>query len=194
MDNNRENIVVIEPSGIVFEGLASSISKKDHNLLFYRLNDIFELEVFRLARETSVVIVNPSLLQNRTNEFAKIKKQFPDIYWIGIVYCYFENSALRKLDDYFGVSDDIDTIVRKIRRVNKGNSGKDCSGEELTEREEDVLKLLAEGMSNKEIGDKLNISVHTVNSHRKNIMEKTGIRSVSGLTIYAVSKGIIALD
>ncbi len=194
MDSKRENIVIIEPSEIVFEGLASSISKKDHNLLFYHLNDIFELEVFRLRREISIVIVNPSLLQNRTNEFVKIKKQFPEIYWIGVVYCYFENSVLRKLDDFFGISDDTETIVRKIRKVNRGNTNNDHSGEELTEREEDVLKLLAEGMSNKEVGDKLNISVHTVNSHRKNIMEKTGIRSVSGLTIYAVSKGIITLD
>jgi len=64
----------------------------------------------------------------------------------------------------------------------------------LSERETDVLRLLAKGLSNKEIADKLNISVHTVNTHRKNIMDKTDIRSLAGLTVYAVTKDIISLD
>lgn len=66
--------------------------------------------------------------------------------------------------------------------------------EKLSERETDVLKLLTSGNSNKEIADQLNISTHTVISHRKNISQKTGIKSVSGLTIYAVVKNIITLD
>jgi len=57
-----------------------------------------------------------------------------------------------------------------------------------------VLRLLAQGLSNKEIADKLNISIHTVNTHRKNIMDKTDIRSLAGLTVYAVTKEIISLD
>ena len=64
----------------------------------------------------------------------------------------------------------------------------------ITERETDVLKLLAEGKSNKEIADKLNISINTVITHRKNISQKTGIKSVSGLTIYAVVQNLISLD
>ncbi|HPD95360.1 MAG TPA: helix-turn-helix transcriptional regulator, partial [Tenuifilaceae bacterium] len=65
---------------------------------------------------------------------------------------------------------------------------------DLSKREIDVLKLLAKGFSNKEIADKLNISIHTVMSHRKNIMDKTGIRSLPGLTIFAVTKKIITLE
>jgi DNA-binding CsgD family transcriptional regulator len=57
-----------------------------------------------------------------------------------------------------------------------------------------VLKLLVQGSSNKEIADKLNISIHTVVSHRKNIIQKTGIKSQAGLTIYAISNKIISLD
>ncbi len=194
MDNKRKNIVVIEPSGIVFEGLASSISKSDHSFLFYHLNDINELETFRLRKEIAVVLINPAALQNRLNEFSKIRKQFPGIYWIGIIYCFYDNNVLRRLDDIFSITDDVEIVIRKISKIHKENSSHYHSNEELTDREIDVLRLLAEGKANKEIGDKLNISIHTVNSHRKNIMEKTGIRSVSGLTIYAVSKGIITLD
>jgi len=57
-----------------------------------------------------------------------------------------------------------------------------------------VLKLLASGKQNKEIADKLNISTHTVIMQRKNISQKTGIKSVSGLTIYAVVKNIMTLE
>ncbi|KWW29213.1 MAG: regulator of cell morphoproteinis and NO signaling [bacterium P3] len=57
---------------------------------------------------------------------------------------------------------------------------------ELSDREKDVLVLVAKGLSSKEIADKLCLSVHTVNSHRKNITRKTGIKSVAGLAAYAM--------
>ena len=62
---------------------------------------------------------------------------------------------------------------------------------ELSKREIDVLQLVAKGLANKEVTDKLCISIHTVISHRKNISEKTGVKSASGLTMYAVLKNII---
>lgn len=70
----------------------------------------------------------------------------------------------------------------------------DTSHHELSAREADVLILLAKGMMNKEIADKLHISLSTVISHRKNIVAKLGIKSVSQLTIYAVMKGYIEAD
>lgn len=62
---------------------------------------------------------------------------------------------------------------------------------ELSPRETEVLVLITKGLINKEIADRLNISLTTVISHRKNITEKLGIKSVSGLTIYAVMHGYI---
>jgi DNA-binding CsgD family transcriptional regulator len=61
----------------------------------------------------------------------------------------------------------------------------------LTEREIDVLKLVAFGKTNKEIADELFISFHTVISHRKNITEKLGIKSISGLTVYSILNNLI---
>jgi len=64
----------------------------------------------------------------------------------------------------------------------------------LSEREKDVLSLLVKGYINKEIADKLNISKTTVISHRNNIAEKLGARSIGRLTIYAVLNGIVDLN
>ena len=65
---------------------------------------------------------------------------------------------------------------------------------DLSAREIEVLILITKGLINKEIAEKLNISLTTVISHRKNITEKLGIKSVSGLTIYAVMNGYIEAD
>lgn len=64
----------------------------------------------------------------------------------------------------------------------------------LSAREIEVLVLIVRGKANKEIAEELNISITTVISHRKNIMEKLNIKSVSGLTIYAVMNGYIEAD
>ena len=61
----------------------------------------------------------------------------------------------------------------------------------LSERETDVLKAVALGYSNKEIADKLFISINTVITHRKNITEKLDIKSIAGLTVYAIMNNLI---
>lgn len=62
----------------------------------------------------------------------------------------------------------------------------------LSSREIEVLKLVAGGHINKHIADALSISLHTVISHRKNITSKLGIKTVSGLTMYAVLNGLVS--
>lgn len=64
-------------------------------------------------------------------------------------------------------------------------------GEALSEREREIIVCLVQGMSNKEIANQLFISVHTVITHRKNIARKLQIRSVAGLTIYAIANNLI---
>lgn len=71
------------------------------------------------------------------------------------------------------------------------SSGQEQAGI-LSQRETDVLRLVASGMINKQIADTLNISINTVLTHRKNITAKLGIKSVSGLSFYAMMNGIIA--
>ena len=81
---------------------------------------------------------------------------------------------------------------RRPRTSLSNEAGAPEAGEEpLSDREKEVLVLVARGLLNKEIADKLNISVNTVITHRKNITRKTGIKTAPGLTVYAILGGLI---
>lgn len=81
----------------------------------------------------------------------------------------------------------LDDYVRKLKR-----SGTEDPYDLLTPREREILQLVAEGKSNKEIAQLLNLSVYTVETHRSNTMEKLNLRGVPELILYAVRKGIIS--
>lgn len=66
-----------------------------------------------------------------------------------------------------------------------------CGGISLSEREIEIIRLISDGLTNKEIADALCLSTHTVNTHRKNIMAKLGIKNTAGIVIYAVKENII---
>lgn len=88
-------------------------------------------------------------------------------------------------------------IFEQIHQMLENDNGNSQTGEnnkELSSRETDVLQLIVKGITNKEIADKLNISLNTVLTHRKNITAKLGIKTVSGLTFYAIMNGIISGD
>ena len=81
----------------------------------------------------------------------------------------------------------LDDYVRKLKR-----SGADDAYDLLTPREHELLQLIAEGKSNKDIANLLNLSVYTVESHRSNLMEKLNLRGLPELILYAVRRGIIS--
>ena len=74
------------------------------------------------------------------------------------------------------------------------SDSKNCDPVKISTRELEIVRLIAEGFTNKEIGDRLFISTHTVMTHRKNIMNKLGINNTAGLVIYAVQEKLISPD
>lgn len=74
--------------------------------------------------------------------------------------------------------------VRPIEKVS-------CVGIGITDRELDVVRLIAEGLSNKLIADKLELSTHTVNTHRKNVMTKLNIQNTAGIVMFAVKNQLL---
>jgi two-component system, NarL family, response regulator NreC len=81
----------------------------------------------------------------------------------------------------------LEDYVKKLQRT-----GSEDSYDLLTPREREILQLVAEGKSNKDAANLLNLSVYTIETHRANIMEKLKLKSVPELILYAVRKGIIS--
>lgn len=85
------------------------------------------------------------------------------------------------------------TVAAHLVDVVIGRNGSPESDDaDLTSREREVLQLVAEGMSSKEIASSLGVSTRTVESHRSNLMDKLGIHKVSGLVRYAIREGLLS--
>jgi DNA-binding NarL/FixJ family response regulator len=196
MDKLRINIAVIEPSDIIFEGLSNLIMKAGRHYYLFRLNNIQEFQEEVDTKNFNLIIINPAELQSKLPILQKIRKNSPSIFWVALVYLFFDNKLLNQFDESIYITDPADALAKKIQKLlSKASDDNNCSRQsQLSEREKKVLVQMVKGLSNKEVADRLNISVHTVVSHRKNIMEKTGIRSLPGLTIYAISKKIVPLE
>jgi DNA-binding NarL/FixJ family response regulator len=67
-----------------------------------------------------------------------------------------------------------------------------CEGMNISEREMEIITLIAEGYSNKEVADKLFLSTHTITTHRKNIMNKLGVNNTAGLVLFAVRENLVS--
>lgn len=196
MANSNLHIVIIEPSSVIFEGLNVILGYSDDLFNVTRFERIDDILNYTIRKRVDIVIVNPGLIQNNLKVYDAIRSSLPQTRWIGIVYSFFNQHLLSVFDDVINVYDTPESIISLVRRNGdqRDENEQGHQQEKLSEREIDVLKLLTAGNSNKEIADKLNISTHTVISHRKNISQKTGIKSVSGLTIYAVVKNLINLE
>ncbi|KAF0140004.1 MAG: transcriptional regulator LuxR family [Stygiobacter sp.] len=194
---NREikNIAVLEPSQIVFEGLSNVLSKSGQQFHLLRTDDLNEIQNLATLGKLELAIINPSQIQNKNREFLAAKKNHPGIVWVALIYNFFDQQLLSLFDKVINITDSGESIAEQIKNLSNSEiHNNDVEHEQLSEREIDVLKLIVKGFSNKEVADNLNISIHTVISHRKNISQKTGIKSQSGLTIYAISNKIILIE
>jgi len=189
------HIALVESSLIICEGLSEIIMQSHHKCHLYRFESYDEMLTRNYDIKINMVLLNPVYIQARLEYYLKVKllRKEP---WIGILYSEFPDDLLDKFDELINIRDSSKIIISKINKFvpeKSMYSGK-ITEEHLSTRETEVLSLLVKGFSNKEIADKLHISTHTVISHRKNIVQKTGIKSQSGLTIYAITKKIISIN
>lgn len=95
------------------------------------------------------------------------------------------------LDDRYYVTPLVEQAAAQASPLHPAKNPAEMFGAELTPRQREVLQLVAEGKSTKEISAALNISVKTVEFHRNNLMDELGVRTIAELTRYALSRGII---
>ena len=196
MSRKGIKIAILEPSHLIYNGLASVMAEPGREFSLSRVEDLPSLQQQVAFHLPDIVILNPSLIIREMRIHQLLRSEYPSLKWIGLLYAYYDQQILSMFDGLISINDQPHTILSLLRNIGQRPSQEvqESADGILSERETEVLHLLVTGNAIKEIADKLNISAHTVITHRKNISAKTGIKSVSGLTLYAVVKGIIAVD
>lgn len=107
-----------------------------------------------------------------------------------------EKLAQQEIHSTIYLMDDKETILDKIRKLLEQSKKSDTTSHtmDLSPREITIVRLVSMGLTNRQIAEELFLSAHTVMTHRKNINSKLGIKSVSGLTVYAIVNNIISLE
>jgi two-component system, NarL family, response regulator NreC len=213
-------LLLADDHAMLREGLKSLIQKEsDMTVVGEAENGKQTLELARTVGAHVVVmdVAMPDL--NGIEAARKILKGSPNIKVVGLSG-HANREFVREMlkagaSAYVLKSRAYEELVRAIREVMKGKKylspdiargvvdeyvGISSSQSEnpafvvLTDREREALQLISEGKSTKEVADALSVSVKTVETHRRNIMEKLNLRSVAELTKYAIREGITSVD
>ena len=184
----KTRVLIIEPSEVIVEGLSSLLAEQTRFKILPPLYNLEGLDERLVTSKPDVIVLNPTLSAQPQQLLGDLT-----IPVLALVYQYVEPLVLKRYDGVIDIRDSRGTIGETLSHAAQTfrpeQSG--ATSYELSRRETDVLVQVARGRTNKEIADALNLSVHTVISHRKNIMHKTGIKSVAGLTVYAILNNLI---
>ena len=191
---SRVTFIIANKSFIVRRGLVLTIEEIpklevvkeiDNERNFFRdinkLKPDFVIINYDFYKSLDVNDFNSKIEKSKSKIIKLIDRNKDDNFLNGVDYCLDINDAK------CNIINQIKDIVAPLLETEKANSNSSV----LSNREKDVLRYIALGLTNKEVADKLFISIHTVVSHRKNITKKLDIHTVSGLTIYAVLNKII---
>ena len=188
----RNRVIICEASEMIAIGLAEIIDSMAQFDVVARLDSPEHLSEKITASDANLLIVDPMLLGFHNKDFlSQLGKEHPQVTMIALVTSYLDHSMLTPYSGIIEINDTRSKIISKMNEFVQSETTKNTDDVELSKRETDVLVAVAKGMMNKEIADQMNISIHTVISHRKNITRKTGIKSVSGLTVYALLNNLI---
>ena len=186
----QTSVLIVEPSEIIVEGLRSMLAQFGNYNILSPMSDASSLVERLPVICPDLLIVNPTLLSSPGQQMAAFAAARPQMPVVALVYQYLEPAVLEHFAFRIDIRASRSLLQQTLQRVSTIDEGQPATSEaesyELSDRETDVLVLVAKGLSSKEIADQLHISVHTVSTHRKNITHKTGIKSVAGLAVYAM--------
>lgn len=194
MEKNK--VLVIEQSEIMRDGIGAILRSHSYRYEIINAVDVSEIRNYLTLLDDFIILINPAIFfHSQDDTLRKIKKETSGCNFklVALIYSYYDEQVLSMFDECIYINETSESIISKIDNL-FNHKQKTVNGENaptLSQRELDVVKLVALGLSNKEIADELNISIHTVISHRKNITTKLGVKSASGLTFYAVLNKLI---
>jgi two-component system response regulator NreC len=210
---SKINILLTDDHQIIIDGLKSLLKNSDEITVCAEANN--GREALRILGILSVDVVLMDIdmpVLNGIDTLKEIRKQYRDVKVI-ILSMHDEAGMIKSLielgaNGYLLKSCSKDELVDAITKVADGQSyfstdvtmallkpanalNPEPKNELLTDRETEILKLIAAGFSNKEIGDRLFISHRTVDTHRTNLMKKLDVNNIAGLISYAIRNGIV---
>ena len=196
MKNNETiRIAVAESSVIIRSGLTLAL-KRLPNL---KIQPIETLSVDALndclrTQYPDILVVNPTF--GDYFDVARFKEETAGkgIRVVALASSFIDASLLSKYDEAISIFDDMETLSGKITRLQNIVEEEEEGQESLSQREKEIVICVVKGMTNKEIAEKLYLSIHTVITHRRNISRKLQIHSAAGLTIYAIVNKLVELS
>ena len=193
---NNITIVVAEASYLIQKGLDAVLKKLGDNQVIQKKNKRNGLFESLRTLKPNILILNPDLFDENAN---LINQECSKLEGCKIVLISKDKNLRKKYsaDAFIHYHDGQSKILEclDVLKADLLKTPKDEKADEpISAREKNILKHIALGLTNKEIAEQLFISIHTVVTHRKNITNKLGIKSVSGLTVYAILNNLIAMD
>jgi DNA-binding NarL/FixJ family response regulator len=182
----KQRLLIVDPSEVIIEGLKAIFDGQVRFKVLEPETDVVRLPERLTSSRPDILLINPTVV----DDISRLRDERP-MAVVALLYQYVSRDTLKNYDAVVDISDSRAVIIETLAQVSPGETETGKNNYELTKRETAVLVELAQGKTNKEIADALNVSVHTVISHRKNITHKTGIKSVAGLTVYAMLNNLI---
>ncbi len=195
----RLGVVILTDSPMLAEGLESMLSRGSNYEVVAVEDSLKAAQESILRYRASILVVEPHLItreyRRNLRDHLAVPASESHFVLVALVARYTEQRILKQFDGLLELSNsrqDVRAILdNAVQHENPEEETSQPAGGDLSDRERAVLICVARGKQNKEIADELSISPHTVISHRKNIVAKTGIKSVAGLTVYALMNGLI---
>ncbi len=188
-----KNAIVAESSDVVRAGLVAIVKSLGIFGSIHEAVSFAQLQNHLEIQDAPVLIANPSFFAH--NQLHCLAKGYPTMAMAAVSYFPHDDTPIPPFHTIVCLSDSRELLHSKLTKLLKPiQTSQRQPDSVLSAREVDVLKLLVLGCSSKEISDRLFISLHTVLTHRKNITRKLNIRSVAGLTVYAILNGIISME
>ncbi len=187
-------VAILEPSPALGQGLANLIGGRDSG--FDVVGIYRDFTSYRKERKTvpEIILVNPLLVDfhDTVINCLPYKKAYPIL--VAIPYGYINPEALKGYDGELNLFDDGERLTRQLHDIventTSGNQVKQMECE-LTKREKEILLSVAQGMTNREISHKLNLSKNTIATYRNKISAKLNIRGVAKLCSYVRQCGLL---
>ena len=194
MKSALKKVLLIMPSKIVARGIESVLGELGEFRVEGILTDLSRTSESHLKNmDVDVIIIDPCVFDyvSRGSGRSRIA-EYSDAAVVALQTIPMNAEDFKPYDGTVNIFDDPVTVVRKLREAcSSHHENPDAESHDLSAREKEILVCVAKGMLNKEIADVCNLSIHTVITHRKNITRKTGIKTVAGITVYALLHNLI---